>query len=40
VLGEEVREEIEATGFKVRGSVNGRGGREEEVDGVGRSAEG
>jgi hypothetical protein len=40
VLGEEVREEIEATGFKVRGSVNGRGRRDEEVDGVGRSAEG
>jgi hypothetical protein len=40
VLGEEVREEIEATGFEVRGGVNGRGRRDEEVDGVGRSAEG
>jgi hypothetical protein len=40
VLGEEVREEMEATGLKVRGSVNGRGRRDEEVDGVGRLAQG
>jgi hypothetical protein len=40
VLGEKVGNKVKAMGFAVRGDVDGRGRRDEKIDGVRRTAKG